>query len=67
MSNIPFPDHWTAHEALVASEFLNMIDNEIWARYGTEMMAELDPYYNSNPPDLDCFDKDYEFDDEISF
>ena len=34
MSNIPFPDHWTAHEALVVSQFLDIIDNEIWARYG---------------------------------
>ncbi len=67
MSNIPFPDHWTAHEALVVSQFLYIIDNEIWARYGAKMLVELDPEYYSDPPNLERLDKYHKLDDEIPF
>ncbi len=68
MSTIPFPDNWTVREALAVSEFLDTIDNEIWARYGTEMVEVLSSEYRSDPPDnLECFDRYHELDDEIPF
>ncbi len=57
MTNILFPDHWTAHEALVVSEFLDLIDNAIWARYGTEMLEVLSTEYTPDPPDWECFEE----------
>ncbi len=67
MSTIPFPDHWTAREALAVSEFLDIIDNEIWAHYGTEMVEILSPQYGLDPPDWEYSENRHEFDDEIPF
>lgn len=64
MPPLEIPDHWSAQEALAVYELLNHIAEQIWERYGHQIIELLRPELDRDDDEqLDLFD----FNDDIPY
>lgn len=57
------PDDWTAQEALAVVTFVDAIRDDIWRRYGIQLMEELQAQRSTNPEDWVSLEDRNEFGD----
>jgi len=56
------PDDWTVQEALAVYGFIDALRDEIWLRYGIQIMEELQAQRSTNPEDWEGLEDEDEFD-----
>ena len=61
------PNHWTAGEALAVYEFIDALRDEIWSRYGFQLVELLREERSTNPADWNPAENSEDFDDELNF
>lgn len=67
MTSSIIPKHWTAREALTVYEFISTIQDEIWSRYGVQLMEILREECSTNPADWNCSVNHEDLDDDVPF
>lgn len=61
------PEDLSGREALLIYEFISTIQDEIWSRYGVQLMEILQEECSTNPADWNCTGNHEDLDDDVPF
>ncbi len=61
------PENLSGREALLIYEFISTIQDEIWSRYGVQLMEILREECSTNPADWNCTGNHEDLDDDVPF